>query len=272
MNAGAGSGVPAAAVRRIVSLAHEAGEIEGRQARLGHVLAGMSAVIGADVGAMFVFGSPSASVPRAGLIHGYTATQTQAVLAEYATQGVDFDLMAATLRREFHNAGPVIARRRQELIPSRSWYNSPFVNDARRRWGVDHCVYSLQQLGPVILGMGLNREFGGAPFRAEDRSLIEIFHLAIARMARDCTRDKPGSLDDARRARLAPRARDVLDLLLRGMSNSEIADQLRIRPNTVHHYCKTVFGAFGVGSRSELVARWFDRREPRPTAVEGRPS
>ncbi len=64
------------------------------------------------------------------------------------------------------------------------------------------------------------------------------------------------ALNETCRASLAPRARATLDGLLRGAANKDIAEQLCISPNTVHHYCTMVFRAFGVASRSELIARW----------------
>jgi DNA-binding CsgD family transcriptional regulator len=179
------------------------------------------------------------------------------VLAEYATQSVDFDLMAAKLRAGFSGSGQLLVRRRQELIDSRGWYNSSFVNDTRRRWGVDHCLYSLQHLGTSILGMGINRSFGSRPFSSRDQALIEIFHLAIAHVARFATTSTKASQNEARRNALSPRTRDTLDCLLRGASTKHIADELQLSPHTVHHYCKDIFRTFGVKSRSELVANWF---------------
>lgn len=249
--------VPASRVRRILANVQELHDIADHHTRLMHAVTGICGVVGADVGALFVFTSPESPKPDAGFIHGYSPGQTQAVLAEYASQGVDFDLVAARLRGQFRGAGHVVARRRRDLLGDRAWYNSPFFSDSRRRWGVDDCIYSLQGLGQASFGLGLNRSFGSTPFSDADCSLIEIFNVAIAEAARDSLLPRAATARELRRDSLPPRARQILDGLLRGETDKNIAEQLGISPNTVHHYCKLVFRIFDVESRGELIARWF---------------
>lgn len=249
--------VAATKVRSVIELAHEADEITDQDARLQHALTGLCALVGADVGSIFVFNNPVPTTPDAGFIHGYTPSQTQAVLAEYAARTVAFDLVARNLRAQFRASAQPLAKCRRDLVDDRTWYNSPFVNDARRRWGVDDCIYSLHRIGSSSLGIGLNRSFGSTAFTVKDRALLEIFHLAIARVAADSLRSRMQSFRNSGIAMLPPRAREILDRLLLGASNKDIAEQMQISPNTVHHYCKLVFRAFEVRSRSELIARWF---------------
>lgn len=52
----------------------------------------------------------------------------------------------------------------------------------------------------------------------------------------------------------APAQREVLDLLLRGLSNAEIARRRARSERTVAHQVDSLFRRFGVGSRAELVA------------------
>jgi DNA-binding NarL/FixJ family response regulator len=54
--------------------------------------------------------------------------------------------------------------------------------------------------------------------------------------------------------RLAPAQREVLDLLLRGLSNAEIARRRRRSARTVAHQVDGLFRRFHVGSRAELIA------------------
>jgi DNA-binding CsgD family transcriptional regulator len=251
--------VRAADVRRLLHLAGELREIRDQNARLQHAVTGISGLTGADVGAIFVFDSPLPVVPRTGVIHGYDPTQTQAVLAQYATHGVDFDLMAVRLREQFDGTGQIV-RRRRELLENRAWYGSLFLNEGRRQWGVDDCVYSLQGLGGASFGLGLNRAFGSTPFSEAERCLVEMFNVAVAGTARECLLPWVPSELHSLRGALPPRTRQILDHLLRGESNKDIAEQLGISPNTVHHHCKLVFRAFGVMSRSEFIARWFAGR------------
>ncbi len=51
------------------------------------------------------------------------------------------------------------------------------------------------------------------------------------------------------------REREVLDLLVGGRSDKEIARHLRIRPATVRAHVRRLFGKAGVHTKVELVAR-----------------
>ena len=56
---------------------------------------------------------------------------------------------------------------------------------------------------------------------------------------------------------LTDREQAAVGLLLRGMSNDEIALSLRISTYTIKQHLKSVFRKVGVASRSELSARMF---------------
>jgi DNA-binding CsgD family transcriptional regulator len=252
--------VKAAKVRRVLGIAHDALEIPDSDARLRYGLAGICELVGADIGVIFVFGSAAAAVPLAGAMHGMPRERERAVMAEYAMQGDKFDLIAQRLRASFSGAEPVLAKRRQDLVDARTWYNSEYFNEFRRNWGFDHSIYSMLSIGSTHTGMSVNRSFGGKAFNVEDRSLIELFHLAVAKVAKDAMSRDTTLSNDARRAELSPRTRDTLACLLRGISTKDIAEELTLSENTVRHYTKAVFRTFKVTSRSELVARWFSGR------------
>ncbi len=55
---------------------------------------------------------------------------------------------------------------------------------------------------------------------------------------------------------LAPRERETLQHLLSGKGEKQIAREMRVSYNTVHHYVKALHRHFKVSSRSELLARW----------------
>jgi DNA-binding NarL/FixJ family response regulator len=66
----------------------------------------------------------------------------------------------------------------------------------------------------------------------------------------------PGSIDPIK---LSRRQRDVLGCLLRGMSAKQIARTLQIAEGTVKSHTVAVFQAFGVNSRSQVVAAAYRR-------------
>ena len=55
---------------------------------------------------------------------------------------------------------------------------------------------------------------------------------------------------------LTPRMEQTLQRLLSGDSEKQIAAKLRISPNTVHVYVKSLYRQFDVCSRGELLARF----------------
>jgi DNA-binding CsgD family transcriptional regulator len=70
----------------------------------------------------------------------------------------------------------------------------------------------------------------------------------------------PYCAEDELEARLPPRARETLALLLEGLSDKLIAARLGISQYTVNHYTKMIYRRFAVGSRSALLSRWLCQR------------
>jgi len=89
------------------------------------------------------------------------------------------------------------------------------------------------------------------PFPARERALLDIAHSEASWIYQgDVLLATRGGMS------VSPRQRQVLDYLLTGHGEKQIADKLRLSPNTVHHHVKALHRHFGVSSRSELLARW----------------
>jgi DNA-binding NarL/FixJ family response regulator len=58
---------------------------------------------------------------------------------------------------------------------------------------------------------------------------------------------------DSRPARLTPREESVVKLVVQGMVNREIADELRLSEHTVKNYLFRIFDKLGVSNRVELA-------------------
>jgi DNA-binding NarL/FixJ family response regulator len=64
------------------------------------------------------------------------------------------------------------------------------------------------------------------------------------------------------RFQLSPREVDVLDLLVRGCNNAEIAGQLFVAEKTVKNHLNRIFAKLHASSRAEAMAIWRGDREP----------
>jgi DNA-binding NarL/FixJ family response regulator len=92
---------------------------------------------------------------------------------------------------------------------------------------------------------------GGAPMSS-----------AIARRVVRSFRRPP--VNPMNEANLSARETEVLNLLSRGLSNKEIADQMRLSIETVRSYLKTVYEKLHVRCRTEAVLRYNANRSTAP--------
>jgi DNA-binding CsgD family transcriptional regulator len=60
---------------------------------------------------------------------------------------------------------------------------------------------------------------------------------------------------------LSPREKQTLWKLLSGRGEKQIAAEMDLSRNTVHHYVKSLYKHFRVSSRAELLAKWMERKE-----------
>ena len=97
----------------------------------------------------------------------------------------------------------------------------------------------------------LRRRPGRRAFGARERLVLDLVQCEMLWLYRP---DLPALSPDG--VPLSPRQRQTLQLLLAGNSEKEIAAQMGLSHNTVHHYVKALHRHFGVSSRSELLARW----------------
>ncbi|MCC7363025.1 MAG: helix-turn-helix transcriptional regulator [Dehalococcoidia bacterium] len=61
---------------------------------------------------------------------------------------------------------------------------------------------------------------------------------------------------------LTPRQREVLDLIARGLTNTEIAEELGISLSGVKWQVSEIIGRLGVAGRGEAAEYWLDRQSP----------
>lgn len=99
---------------------------------------------------------------------------------------------------------------------------------------------------------------GGAPMTsALARKVVDAFRRQVAPAGRGGTPLTGNFPVDSETGELAPREREVLDLLAQGFSYKEIADRLNVAFGTVHTYVLRIYKKLHVRSKNAAVARWL---------------
>lgn len=236
--------------RAAVCLVGEVGEIgRGTEAARRHLLEGLLGLLGCAIGAAVHDTSYGLGL-KGGIAEATLAgfdRRIMDVFQAHHTQGSDFNpFHGAVMRRLGGGAGEMLTSTNSDLVPAREWDGSVWINEYARPARVDHFLGTMRRIGGAAShGCGFMRAAGDRPFSEEDREVLHLVHLGVGRLF-----DAPSP-----RARLAPRAREALDVLLTGATDKEIAGQLGISPHTVRQYVKSILSAHGVSSRSQLIAR-----------------
>jgi DNA-binding CsgD family transcriptional regulator len=151
---------------------------------------------------------------------------------------------------------PLTATRR-ELVRDDDWYASPHVKEIRKKAGIDDGVYSAQLLGArVVACVCLARPWWEKRrFDRGEREIVDLLHGQCAWVYRE---EIPPAEIEA--LPLSPREKQTLWKLLSGRGEKQIAAEMDLSRNTVHHYVKSLYKHFRVSSRAELLAKWMERK------------
>jgi DNA-binding CsgD family transcriptional regulator len=150
----------------------------------------------------------------------------------------------------------IITCTRAELIDDDQWYGHSHVRTVREPMGLDDTVYSARKLDDRLIAcLALFRPWNHRQaFRSSERDVVDLLHAQCDWVYRDDA--PPASLEALA---LSRREKQTLLKLLDGRSEKQIAREMRLSPNTVHHYVKSIYRRLGVSSRGELSAKWLAR-------------
>ena len=151
---------------------------------------------------------------------------------------------------------------RQAQIAARAPHAQAAVEELFDACGIgDRILAAVPVTGHAKLLFGAYRRRGSDPFSEGDAALVEALMAAIVGPARRMAlaygvieADRP----------LTPRERDVLRLLLQGLTEKESACELGLATRSLHHHVSALYAKYGVRSRAELLALFLGtRRAPR---------
>jgi DNA-binding CsgD family transcriptional regulator len=147
--------------------------------------------------------------------------------------------------------GAVTARGRAELVPRSVWSESAIVRDYFRPLGIDEMLFARCPAGSGRwLLLNLWRAPGDAPFGDRELALARIVVEEAGPLLRS---GRLAALHHGSGA-LAPRQRQVLALLCRGLTERQVAETLAISPHTAHNHIQRLHAALGAHTHGELLA------------------
>ncbi|MBK6852725.1 MAG: response regulator transcription factor [Burkholderiales bacterium] len=130
--------------------------------------------------------------------------------------------------------------------------------DELRAQGIDQPVIMLTGHGTVEL---CRRAFksGAAEFLEKpvnDEQLLEALQNAVRQHVRARERDVVDRSARERYAQLSPREREVVGLIVEGLTNKEIGRALQLSPRTVENHRASLFAKLEAESLAQLIRRY----------------
>jgi DNA-binding NarL/FixJ family response regulator len=181
---------------------------------------------------------------------GLEADQEAAVI-EYLKSGRPADPCVAPLSKLDLR---VAVQRRSELIDDKKWRASEHYQNLRKAFDLDDTLYARIAVPGKVIILALMRGEDQKPFTERECQLVD---LCLSQMAWPYQPDDAPS--DPRVAALQPRLRKVMQHLLEGDAEKQVAAKLGLSKHTVHEYVKMIYQQLGVSSRSELLSQWVGR-------------
>ncbi len=142
---------------------------------------------------------------------------------------------------------------RRDLVTDADWYSSAHLNEFRRVAHLDDFLYAtcvLPHLGGLHI-LALHRTTYDRPFSRRDRRLLQVVNAELGVLWAAAAMPEVG---------LPPRLRQVLDGLLRGESEKEVAHELGLSQHTVHRHVGLLHRRLGVSSRGALLVKCLGGR------------
>lgn len=246
-------------LRQIVALSQEVGEIGHPAGALEHLLTSVNRLIGAEVASLFC-ASPQSDCyrPGAGVVYGLDGSQIENVRNWY------FDPEAPILdplnRALFQRGCPSDTRTRRSLLDNKEWYANDHTQLQMGMLGVDDVLIAVRPVMNELVLLPIHRAVGARPFQERELGLLSLLTDLSTWFFATLIKTKVIQIS-ARPPELPPRLAKVLQELLKGLSEKEIAAKIGSRPSTIHKYIELIYRTYAVNSRAELMALWSHQQE-----------
>lgn len=166
------------------------------------------------------------------------------------------DMVDDTTVRNVALAGTFRANRLCDLVPH-EWFSSDYYYRYYRNLGHSDAIWVAFPVNPDAEPyFGIYRDLDHEPFTVEERDTVAYVLRGLKWFHRR-TLLSHGLL--VATSPLSPAERKAMHLLLTGMAEKEIAQQLGLAVSTTHQHITSLFRKFNVSSRAALMSLWLNR-------------
>jgi DNA-binding CsgD family transcriptional regulator len=198
--------------------------------------------------------------------HGRTFDRHGARTAEEAQAAVDLLAPAwqAHLRSAMESDPPLYVGTFSSMLPDSSWFETVMRPQFLKPMGWTDVLTSVWVIDRQrVVSLAAFSRDDPPPFTPADEALLSVMARATAPLIdRELfgppAMHAPAIMEQVNA--LTPRQQDVLQALLRGLSEKEVARELHRSQQTVHSHVKQIYRHFDVASRGELMAEFIDDR------------
>lgn len=157
-------------------------------------------------------------------------------------------------------SGQTLLLSRNQIWGKETWYRSHTFNDIHRECGIDDYVISIcpTNIPGRCTTLWLHKGVGARDFTEREQGIISLVHLTINNEIGTylATADEPDL------SSLTIRRLEVLECLIAGDSEKQIAFELGLGKATIHDHVLAIYRHYKVSSRGELLSKFIGRARP----------
>lgn len=158
-------------------------------------------------------------------------------------------------------SGETLVLSRDQIWGRESWYRSHTFNEIHRECGIDDYIISIcpTKISDRCTTLWLHKGVGSRDFTNRERAIVSMLHMIINQEIGTYL----AAADEPQLSTLTKRRMEVLERLLMGDSEKQIAFHFDVARATVHDHVLAIYRHFDVSSRGELLAKFIGRAKPR---------
>ncbi|MGV6814112.1 MAG: LuxR C-terminal-related transcriptional regulator [Phycisphaerales bacterium] len=158
-------------------------------------------------------------------------------------------------------SGKTMVLSRDQIWGKETWYRSHTFNEIHRECGIDDYVISIcpTPISGRCTTLWLHKGVGSRDFTPREQSIISLIHMTINKEIGSYL----AAADEPALSSLTNRRLEVLERLLYGDSEKQIAYKLEVGKAAIHDHVLALYRHFKVSSRGELLAKFIGRSRPK---------